>query len=153
MIFLSFYHFSINIFILLLHMLSKTSKYGLKATTHMVSHHEAGKLFKVEELSTELQIPKHFLAKVMLDLTKKGILSSVKGPRGGFYFSDIQLEFTPADVIFALENDDFLRTCIMEIRPCDLQKTCPFHNKYSVIKQEIISGLQCNTFRDLISTS
>jgi Rrf2 family protein len=95
-------------------MLSKTSKYGLKATTYMVSHHEAGKLFKVEELSTELQIPKHFLAKVMLDLTKKGILSSVKGPRGGFYFSDIQLEFTPADVIFALENDDFLRTCIME---------------------------------------
>ena len=67
-------------------MLSKTAKYGLKAIMYMVQHKEASqKIFKVDELSKELGIPKYFLSKVLLDLTRKNLLSSMKGQNGGFY--------------------------------------------------------------------
>ena len=129
-------------------MLSKTAKYGLKAIMYMVQHKEASqKIFKVDELSKELGIPKYFLSKVLLDLTRKNLLSSMKGPNGGFYFKDKQLDHKPSEILFALEGDAFLKTCMMELKPCDMHKVCPFHGSYSHFKENLIAGLNCKTFR------
>ncbi|MDD7913856.1 RrF2 family transcriptional regulator [Polaribacter ponticola] len=68
-------------------MLSKASKYAIRAV--LLIANSACKNNKVgsKKLATELNIPAPFLAKTLQELTKSNIISSVKGPHGGFYLS------------------------------------------------------------------
>ena len=65
----------------------------------------------------------------------------------GFYFKDKQLDHKPSEILFALEGDAFLKTCMMELKPCDIHRVCPFHGSYSHFKENLIAGLNCKTFR------
>ncbi|NOZ89668.1 MAG: Rrf2 family transcriptional regulator [Epsilonproteobacteria bacterium] len=57
-----------------------------------------------EQLATQLNIPKSFLAKILQTLAKKGILESKKGAHGGFIMARKASEITVAEIIFAAEG-------------------------------------------------
>ena len=119
-------------------MLSKTAKYGLKTVMHIAAHSNGRRKYNAEELAKTLAIPKHFLSRILYDLSKQKIISSQKGPGGGFFLSKEQLAMNPYDVIKALEGDDFLNVCIFEQRACIHDKPCVFHNIYGKYKTDFI---------------
>ena len=57
-----------------------------------------------EQLATQLNIPKSFLAKILQTLAKKGILESKKGAHGGFIMAKKSNEVTVAEIILAAEG-------------------------------------------------
>jgi Rrf2 family protein len=57
-----------------------------------------------EQLATELNFPKSFLAKILQSLAKNGILESKKGAHGGFIMAKSPSEITIAEVILAAEG-------------------------------------------------
>ncbi|MBD3788807.1 MAG: Rrf2 family transcriptional regulator [Campylobacterales bacterium] len=57
-----------------------------------------------EQLANELYIPKSFLAKILQNLAKQGILESRKGAHGGFLLAKDIHEIPVYDVIFAAEG-------------------------------------------------
>ena len=62
-------------------LLTKKSEYALLS---LVSIAQSTTPKNVDELSTELNISKSFLAKILQNLAKHGILNSFKGNNGGF---------------------------------------------------------------------
>ncbi|QTE23189.1 Rrf2 family transcriptional regulator [Polaribacter cellanae] len=52
-----------------------------------------------KEVAKKLNIPAPFLAKVIQELTKKGIVSSVKESNGEFYLSEINEKNTMYNII------------------------------------------------------
>ncbi len=64
-------------------MLSKKAKYALKALIAL-QEHGSGQPVRIADLARSERIPKKFLEAILLDLKKRGILSSQKGKGGGY---------------------------------------------------------------------
>ena len=82
-------------------LLTRASEYAL------LSLHEISKAkhpIGAEQLSSQLSIPKSFLAKIFQNMAKQGILESRKGAHGGFFLAKPLEEISVNDVIFAAEG-------------------------------------------------
>ena len=82
-------------------LLTRASEYALLSLdTIRKSEHPMG----AEQLANELCIPKSFLAKILQNLAKQGILESRKGAHGGFILDRNINEITINSIIFAAEG-------------------------------------------------
>ncbi len=131
-------------------MLSRTTKYGLKTVMHLASVTKDESKLKASYLADTLQIPKPFLSRILHDLSHKGLISSQKGPGGGFFLTKEQLRSTPYDIIHALEGDDFLRICLYDTKVCDHDTPCVFHQVYSQYKMSFIADMSSKSLSDFI---
>ena len=88
-----------------------------------------------ETLSTQLSIPKSFLAKILQALAKKSILKSYKGVNGGFTLNKEPQEISMLEIMSAVEGKaPAVFDCSPSINDCpsDKAQLCsiwPFLNK------------------------
>ena len=73
-------------------MLSKRSKYAIKALLALADH-ERGEPVRIVDLANQEQIPPKFLELILLGLKNQGVLQSRKGKGGGYL-----LARDPADI-------------------------------------------------------
>lgn len=64
-------------------MLSKKTKYALKALLALAEHGGDGHL-RIEDIAREQRIPRKFLELILLQLRNQGLLESRKGKGGGY---------------------------------------------------------------------
>ena len=82
-------------------LLTRATEYALLSLdTIRRADHPVG----AEQLATELNIPKSFLAKILQNLAKAGILESRKGAHGGFVLIKPLEEVSVQSVIIAAEG-------------------------------------------------
>ena len=82
-------------------LLTRASEYAL-LSLDIIRNSEKPK--GAEQLSTELCIPKSFLAKILQGLAKADILESKKGAHGGFVMIKNSSEISIAEIIVAAEG-------------------------------------------------
>lgn len=96
------------------------SKYGLKALAYMAR--TLGKdSFLIAEIAQAEGIPKKFLEAILLTLKNNGILSSRKGPGGGYSLAKTPAAITVGEVIRAFEGDLIPLQCLSS----SVQAACP----------------------------
>lgn len=118
-------------------MLSKTSKYGVRAILHLAIHSNDQNLIGVKKLATDIQISEPMLSKVLQLLTKNNLIESKKGRNGGFYMSDAQKSSYLIHVIKTLEQSEYILTgCLMGQKQCEACYLCPYHEKVQSIRSE-----------------
>lgn len=119
--------------------LSQASKYGLRAVLYLAKNdaHPSQR----NEIAEALQIPTHFLAKLLQNLSKRGLLVSTKGPGGGFKLARPADQISLADVVRAIEGDQFGEGCVLGLPECSNERPCPLHSRWSAIKEDIFSML------------
>ena len=69
-------------------MFSKACEYAIRAMLFIAQKSEAGYNIGIKEISKGIDAPEHFLAKILQELSRKGIVQSIKGPNGGFYLDE-----------------------------------------------------------------
>jgi len=82
-------------------LLTRASEYALLSLTVLGTNKAP---MGAEQLANELSIPKSFLAKILQNLAKQGMLESRKGAYGGFVLIKKMEEISVSDVIFAAEG-------------------------------------------------
>ena len=112
-------------------MLSKKTKYGLKALTYIVRH-EGDNPVQVGEIAKGEQIPQKFLESILLTLRKSGFLGSKKGKHGGYYLLKEPEDILMTEVMRVLEGPIAMVPCVSlnYYEPCDDcpdEKTCSVH--------------------------
>lgn len=90
--------------------LSRKSDYALRAVRH-ISSLPKGKLGSINSVSEAEDIPREFLAKILKDLTRSGILVSYQGVTGGYRLSRQPKDVTFLDVIEAIDGPIHLNLC------------------------------------------
>ena len=65
-------------------MISKKTKYALKALTHLALNEAHGRPVLIADLAQSEGIPKKFLEAILLELRNHGVLHSKKGKGGGY---------------------------------------------------------------------
>ncbi len=62
---------------------SRSTEYAIRAFVYLAQVPE-GKYAMVRQIAASEKIPAHFLAKILQQMVRKGLLYSSKGPTGGF---------------------------------------------------------------------
>ena len=91
-------------------MLTKKSKYGLKALLILAQHAGKGPML-VTDLAGRERIPKKFLEAILLDLKRHGLLQSQRGKGGGYFLRRGPDEITVGQVVRLLDGPLALVPC------------------------------------------
>ena len=94
-------------------MLTKRSKYGLKAVLYLAAHEGRGPV-AISEVADAEHIPHKFLEAILLDLKRQGILQSKKGQGGGYSLARLPTEVTAGQVIRCLDGPLALVPCVSQ---------------------------------------
>ncbi|MDR1796491.1 MAG: Rrf2 family transcriptional regulator [Clostridiales Family XIII bacterium] len=83
--------------------ISVKGRYALAAVIVIADRQASGANVTVGSISTELGISKIYLEQVFAQLKKTGLLTSTKGPKGGYQFARPATAITAWEVLSALE--------------------------------------------------
>jgi len=127
-------------------MFSKSCEYAIRAVLFLASY-PAGEIVGVEILAEKLQVPRHFLAKILQQLSRNRLVSSVKGRNGGFYLSESNRKESLSSIIETMEGPGVFTTCVLGLENCSNEAPCPYHhvvkplrdNFYELLKGESIN--------------
>lgn len=132
-------------------MLSNTCKYGIRAIIYLALENSDKKV-GIKQIAEDLDIPSPFLSKILQLLAKNKILTSTKGPHGGFGLGKEADKITLMDVVKVIDGMDFFDTCLIGMKSCtdpESSVRCPIHNQYEPIRQETRSLFENTTILQL----
>lgn len=122
-------------------MLSMTCKYALRSIIYIGIKAASGTKVNVRQMASELEIPMQFLSKILQVFVRKGILSSLRGPNGGFSFNKDPFDVTLFDIITIIDGRELFDNCIIGARPCyckdNNSKKCTVHEPYNKVRSEV----------------
>jgi Rrf2 family iron-sulfur cluster assembly transcriptional regulator len=85
---------------------SRSAEYAIRSCVFLARVPD-GKFAMARQIAEKEKIPAHFLAKILQELTRKGLLRSNKGPSGGFALRTPASQIRLLDLIEALDGNAF----------------------------------------------
>lgn len=102
-----------------------------------------------EEICRTQAIAPTFLAKITGPLLRRGILSAVRGVKGGFRLGRPPDTISLLEVIEALQGPLSFNKCLIRPGTCERERNCPVHPVWKQIKEGTERILAMWTFSDL----
>ena len=131
-------------------MFSKTCEYGIKAVLYIASQSLENKRVKIGDIVQNIDSPEAFTSKILGVLSKSEIISSQTGPNGGYEVKEENIHsVTIAEIIKAIEGNDFFDGCVLGLSHCNPNEPCPMHNTVDPIRSRMKKVLQNTTIYDL----
>lgn len=134
-------------------MLSKKTKYGLKALRYLARRKDNDPVL-ISEISEKEGISQKFLEAILLNLKRNGILGSKKGKGGGYYLLKKPDEIQMVHVIRLLEGPIAWLPCVSlnyyeKCDDCDNEEECSLNHLMIEVRDNILSVLENKTLKDL----
>lgn len=133
--------------------LSNACKYGLRALIYLALEDNEGKKIGIKIIAEELEIPTPFLSKILQNLAKHKILTSTKGPHGGFMLGKNPADIKMIDIVLIIDGDDIFNTCLISLKSCETKDPdsgpCPVHKKFLPIQELLIDLFNNQSIKDL----
>ncbi|APQ16766.1 RrF2 family transcriptional regulator [Maribacter hydrothermalis] len=131
-------------------MLSNASKYAVRAIFYLAIHsHETNKI-GAKKISKELEMPQAFLAQLLRNLSSHKIVSSVKGPGGGFFLDNGNRKKSIWDVIVSIDGKQKFDECFLGLAKCNEINPCPAHAIVAPFKEKILTDFRDKTIDQLV---
>jgi Rrf2 family protein len=83
--------------------LSSKGRYGVRALFD-IAFHGGGLATQIKDIAERQGIPVRFLEQIFQDLRRAGLVSSKRGPRGGYQLARVHSEISVGDIVRALEG-------------------------------------------------
>jgi len=126
--------------------LSRKADYALRAVKHL-STLPKGKLGSINSIAAAEAIPREFLAKILKDLTRGGILVSFQGVTGGYRLNHVPRDISFLDVIEAIEGPIHINLCTEgDSCPCDRAEICPMRDFWTAQEKGFKKALSKHNF-------
>lgn len=132
-------------------MLSNSSKYAIKAVLYLAVNSSRDHKILAKDISDPTNIPKAYLSKILQELSRHNIVSSVRGPGGGFYLSKENKDVHLIKIIQIIDGDNRLISCMLSLKECNAKKPCPMHNLLGDVKTGFVKNLEKTTIGDLVA--
>src|SRR5690606_31330199 len=132
-------------------MISKSCKYAIRAAIYIASKSKDNIKLSVKEIAKGIDAPEAFTAKILQVLNKHKIVTSLKGPYGGFFCEKYQLELPVLEVVNAIDGLAIFRECVMGLHQCSDEHPCPMHLKYATTRDNLLKTFEETTMGGLAS--
>ena len=130
-------------------MLSKKTKYGLKALSYLAKQ-EPNVPVLISDISESENISKKFLESILLILKKNGILASKKGKGGGYYLLKPAEEIKISTIIRVLEGPIAMLPCVSlnyyeQCDDCKTEEACSLNRLMVEVRDSTLKILENKT--------
>lgn len=128
--------------------LSKKGDYSVRAVLDLAVHYRKGRR-KAQEIATSMRIPKKYLARILADLARSGLITATAGPGGGYELERPPSRIRLLEVVEASEGPIELRECVLRDVPCEAGQTCAVHEAWSEAQRAMEARLRKTTFAQI----
>jgi len=104
-------------------------RYGLRAILELAQH-DGSSLVSIKEIAEKENLSPEFLEQIFFQLRKAGLISSTRGPGGGFKMDIPPSDITIARIFEAVGEDISLAPCTREQQDvrCKMEPDCIMKN-------------------------
>ena len=124
------------------HMLSRTTEYALRAAIYLAKAGDENTT--AQAIASATIVPEGYMSKVLNTLARAGVVTSRRGPTGGFSLAIDPKNLTMLEVVEAVEPLPRIKSCPLDIAEHD-GALCPLH----AVLAELVDGVEAR----LISTT
>jgi Rrf2 family protein len=127
-------------------MISQTAEYALRAVVFLASNTDAPTSRR--DIAAQTQVPNDYLMKVLQELARAGIVSSHRGPGGGYRLAVSTDDTSVFDVITAISSLPRIEACPLGIE--EHIKLCPLHKRLDEAAALVEQAFKKTTISELI---
>lgn len=131
-------------------LLSKTAEYALRAIVYVALNDAQGLKVGMKDIAKELDLPMHFIGKILQDLVRKGVIASIKGPGGGFFLHRPASEISILEVVQTIDGLEMFRKCGMGMKQCSDSHPCPLHDDIKAYRSQVLKTFSTKTIQTLV---
>jgi len=139
-------------------MLSKKSKYAIKALVALAKHEKENKNaspMRIVKISEQEKIPKKFLEAILLELRRHNILGSKMGVNGGYYLLKQPKDITLSEIMRLTDGPIAMIPCASlnfyeKCDDCEDEITCGLRKVMTELRTASLKVLSGNTIEDII---
>ena len=91
-------------------MLSQKTRYAIRAMQHLADRHGEGPV-RLAEIAEAQKIPANFLTVILSELSRYGIVGSMRGKDGGYWLAVSPIDITYGDLIRVMRGSLALVPC------------------------------------------
>ncbi len=129
-----------------------SGKYAIRALTYMAAREDQSVPASAADVAEAENIPPYYLAKVLQDLARADLLSSVRGRGGGFLLKKAPEDVKVLEILEAVENIRRLTTeCVLGLDECSDEVSCPLHNTWTQFRTDLIDSFGELTLADMVA--
>ncbi|MGH9667558.1 MAG: RrF2 family transcriptional regulator [Bryobacteraceae bacterium] len=127
---------------------SRAAEYAIRAFVEL-AHAPSGRYMMAKQVAAQSDIPAHFLAKILQQLARQGMLKSSKGPTGGFSLRIPAAEISLLRIVEAVDGLEDYRRCIGGRPECNDDAHCSMHDSWKTLRSRIMDYLEGTSIADL----
>lgn len=131
-------------------MYSRASRYAMKALAYMAKQ-PLDKPVDIRTTSKSTGVPPAYIAKIFQGLAHAGVVSSQRGPRGGYILCKDPASISLLDVVNATDDvkNSLLSNCVMGLDRCSDESACILHDIWVKSARQMKNKLKTATVQDL----
>lgn len=131
-------------------MISQTGEYALRAVVCLAdTEHSA---MTAQQIAAIGKVPPGYMAKVLMALSRAGILHSRRGLKGGFTLARPASELTVLEVLDAVDPVQRIRNCPLGVDE-HAGKLCALHQRLDAVAAQVEGAFGSQRILDLLDRS
>lgn len=131
-------------------MFSKACEYAIRALIFIAESSLSNNRVGLKMIAEQIDAPMAFTGKILQNLSRHGIVDSVKGVRGGYIILPQTMEQTKlAEIVRIIDGDAVFTGCALGLRECNALKPCPMHEKFKDVRDMLRNMLETTTLLEL----
>ncbi|MBL7940503.1 MAG: Rrf2 family transcriptional regulator [Flavobacteriales bacterium] len=132
-------------------MFSNACEYAIRASVCIAACGVEGKSMRLGEIAKKTDLPEAFTAKVLQQLVHANLVTSTKGPGGGFSITPaLARKVNLSHIVATIDGDDVYKGCALGLPQCDARKPCPLHDHFLQIREQLRRMLESTSVQDLV---
>jgi len=128
--------------------LTRAADYGVRVMIHLAGL-QPGTRISLPEMAEAVEVPEHFLSKVLQMLCRRGLVQSHRGAGGGFELVADANTISILDVVEAMEGPIQLNVCLGEYGSCGRKSWCPAHKVWVEAQKALVEVLRRESIANL----
>lgn len=129
--------------------ISTKSRYGTRAVLEIALNRSGDKLTR-KQISKNQEIPSSYLENILISLKTKGIIRTIRGPKGGYELAKEPEEITVFEIVNILEGPSDLIPCPDDSNTCtrsSISVTTDVWRRLQEVQKDLLSEI---TIKDLV---
>jgi Rrf2 family cysteine metabolism transcriptional repressor len=131
---------------------STKGRYGLRAMMDLARHQGESKPVFLSDIARRQDISEKYLEHIFSALRAAGLVTTVRGRKGGFLLAKAPSEITASSVIASLEGPCVLVDCVAKPKTCKKSEACAARDIWSLLGrkiEEVLSGFTLEQLADM----
>jgi len=129
-------------------MFSKTCTYGIQAMVYLASL-PGTDYTSIQQIAEILNIPFHFLKKILTQFVQANLLLSARGVNGGVKLARPSKSISVYDLVLAIDGAALFSECVLHLPHCGNDKPCALHNSWAEERVRLTRIFQTTTLEEV----